>query len=427
MRLNPTNQTRGAVRRRTGLLALLSMFGVSTVLAQAEPSSAPQDDPAPTVILLSWDGLRHDYLDRVSLPGLERLAKDGVRAGRLTTVRPSDTFPSHVSLATGTYPDRHGIVGNVFIDRDLGRYQMSSDTRWLQAEPLWISAERQGVTSATYFWVGSEQDWRGQRSRYRHAPFDGSRPEQDKAAQIVEWLRLPAAERPRLIMSYWRGADRVGHRYGPASKRVDRALAQQDQVLQDLLAELDALDRWDTLTLILVSDHGMIASGDYLPVRETLRDAGIQAQVVGQALAHVFLDDPAQQPAAAAALSGLHPALTVTPGNALPTQWRLQHPQRTGDLVLTAPPPYVLSQPEGFEGWAIRTLRWFGWDFGGHGYDPALPEMGAAFFAMGAGVDASAELVEVRAIDVAATVSELLKIAPPAHSEGQPVPLRASP
>ncbi|MFK7915379.1 MAG: ectonucleotide pyrophosphatase/phosphodiesterase [Pseudomonadales bacterium] len=401
-----------------GLLLVLCALGTSGAFAAAAER---------TVIVLSWDGLRHDYIDRLSLPGLERLARDGVRAGRLITVRPSDTFPSHVSLATGTYPDRHGIVGNLFVDRDLGAYHMSSDTRWLQAEPLWIAAERQGVISATYFWVGSEQDWRGQRSRYRQTPFDSSRPEADKAAQIIAWLRLPAAQRPRLIMSYWRGADSVGHRFGPASKRVDQALAQQDAVLQELLAELDALNRWETLTLILVSDHGMVASGDYLPVREALRDADIEAQVVGQALAHVFLADPEQLPAAQAALEAVDPVLSVITGSAVPAHWRLQHPQRTGDLVLTVPPPYVLTMPTGFAGLVTRTLRWFGWDFGGHGYDPELPAMGAAFLAMGAGVEAGTELAQVRAVDVAATVSQLLDIAPPAHSEGQPLRLQRQP
>lgn len=382
--------------------------------------------PAQTVIVLSWDGLRHDYMDRVSLPALERMARDGARARRLTTVMPSDTFPSHVSLATGTYPDRHGIVGNAFIDRKLGAYAMSSDTRWLQAEPLWIAAERQGVPAATYFWVGSEQDWRGQRSRYRMAPFDGDRPEAEKVAQILAWLKLPKAERPRLIMSYWRGADSVGHQFGPNSRRVDRQLQQQDQQLQSLLAGLDALDRWDELTLILVSDHGMVATGDYLPVQETLAAAQINAQVVGRAVAHVFLEDLDQLDAASAAIGALHPQLQVYRGTALPNAWRLQHPQRTGDLVLAAPPPFVLSRTAGFAGFASRVLRWFGWDFGGHGYDPQLPEMGAAFLALGAGVTPGTQLGAVRAVDLAATVTTLLGIAPPTHSEGKAIPLASA-
>lgn len=403
--------------RRHSVMAALVLLCLSLLPLAAQAG----EGDGPTVILLSWDGFRHDYMDRVALPAARRLAREGLRARRLTTVRPSDTFPSHISLATGTYPDRHGIVGNFFLDRELGFYGMSADTRWLQAEPLWIAAERQGVPAATYFWVGSEQDWRGQGTRYRVAPFDGSRPETEKTAQILTWLRLPPAQRPRLIMSYWRGADRVGHRYGPDSGRVLAQLKDQDQVLGELLAGLDALDRWDQLTLLLVSDHGMTAVGDYLPVREALTDAGIEATVIGQALAHVFLEDLNQLPQATEVLAAVHPALTVTPGNALPTQWRLQHPQRTGDLVLTAPPPFVLSRADGFEGLVMGALRRFGWDFGGHGYDPQRPDMGATFLALGRGVDPAQTLDEVRVIDIAATVAGLLGIDPPAHSEGRSV------
>ena len=69
----------------------------------------------PTVIVLSWDGLRHDYLELHGadggLPALSRMAADGARAERMTPVFPSNTFPGHVSMATGTFPDVHGIEG----------------------------------------------------------------------------------------------------------------------------------------------------------------------------------------------------------------------------------------------------------------------------------------------------------------------------
>ncbi|NIM71491.1 MAG: alkaline phosphatase family protein, partial [Xanthomonadales bacterium] len=54
-----------------------------------------------------------------------------------------------VSLATGTHPDRHGIVGNHFVDRQRGAFRMGSDANWVLAEPIWIAAERQGVVAAT--------------------------------------------------------------------------------------------------------------------------------------------------------------------------------------------------------------------------------------------------------------------------------------
>ena len=200
-------------------LAFFTAMVIGATVTGAEPAARP------IVIVLSWDGMRHDYGARGHFPGLERMANQGVKALRLRAVVPSNTFPGHVSMATGTYPDRHGIVDNRFFDRERGLYSYSSDADWLQAEPLWITAERQGIPAATYFWVGSESAWHGQRTRYRIAPFDGERSEVLKVEQVLAWLELPEETRPRLIMSYWAGADSVGHNFGPNSDRLIKQIA----------------------------------------------------------------------------------------------------------------------------------------------------------------------------------------------------------
>jgi hypothetical protein len=401
-----------------------AVFLAAIVCAAFAAASVAADDTPPTVILVSWDGLRHDYpalnSETVPLPALTRIADQGVRARRLTPVFPSNTFPGHVSLATGTYPDRHGIPDNVFLDREKGVYRYDADANWLEAEPLWIAAARQGVAAATYFWVGSETDWHGQSWRYRVAPFDRDRLESAKVDQILAWTRLPPAERPRLIMSYWSGADHAGHEHGPDSDEVRAALVAQDQQMRRLLDGLDADDAWKHTTLILVSDHGMTELGGFLDLEEALVDAGVRARVFGATVAHVFLDDAAQierAETAAVALGHVH----VYRADALPADMRLRHPRRTGDLVVIADMPYALSRPAGLDGYLMAGLQLFGHPFGMHGYDPAEPDMGGVFMAMGRGVDEDLELGEVRQVDVAATVARLLGIEPPLQSEGRPV------
>src|SRR6185295_4147437 len=182
--------------------------------ADADPvPRAPSSDA--TVIMISMDGVRHDYPDRATFPAFDRIAREGLRAARLVPVYPSNTFPGHVSLATGATPGVHGIVDNQFWDRARReRFDYSNDASWIDAEPLWAAAERQGVHAATFFWVGSETDWRGIGAHLRMAPFDGRVAEAKKVAQILAWLDLPASERPHLVMSYWRGADHAGHTKG---------------------------------------------------------------------------------------------------------------------------------------------------------------------------------------------------------------------
>jgi predicted AlkP superfamily pyrophosphatase or phosphodiesterase len=403
------------------LAALLPVAGDAA--AELQPAAVASTD-APTVIVLSWDGVRHDYPDRHEMPALARMAREGVRAERLVPVFPSSTFPAHVSLATGTYPDRHGIIDNRFIDAERGEYRMSSDANWIEAEPLWIAAERQGIPTATYFWVGSETDWRGLGTRYRIAPFDGSRPEAVKVDQILEWLALPATERPRLIMSYWSGADSAGHRHGPNSRQVAKALQHQDAELQRLLAGLDARGLWPVTTLIIVSDHGMAAIGSYLDLQGALQQAGIAARVTGSAVAQVYLNDAQRLDEALAVIGQMQPS-RVYRKEALPAHLRMRHEHRTGDLVVLTDPPYTFSWPGGTDGVLMSAMGRLGASFGGHGYEPDHPDMGGIFFAMGRGVGRGpdANPGAVHQIDLAATVAHLLGIEPPAQSEGRPIPL----
>ena len=413
--------------RLRGVLGALAVVLWAAVVATAAAGAVTAAAAAPgvagaepVVVVLSWDGVRHDYPDRHALPNLARLEREGLRAGRLVPVYPSNTFPGHVSLATGTYPDVHGIIDNRFYDPERGRYSYSPDADWIEAEPLWIAAERQGVPAATYFWVGSESDWRGQGTRYRIAPFDGDRPTSAKVDQLLEWLALPPEERPRLIMSYWGGADGAGHDHGPDSDAVADALEADDAQLGRLLAGMDALGLWDRTTLILVSDHGMTSWSRHLDLAGVLADAGIEATVVGSAVAQVYLEDPADAAAALAAASVLEPARAFRRED-VPSEWRLAHPRRSGDLVVVTEPPYSFTRPGGLSSWMAKLYFAVGGDFGGHGYDPSLPDMAGVFFAMGRGVPRDLVVPEVHQVDVAPTVARLLGIEPPRQSEGRSV------
>lgn len=376
---------------------------------------------APTVILLSWDGVRPDYLERAEFSALERMAREGVRAERLIPVWPPNTFPNHAALATGTYADRHGIVNNRFLDRDRGLFSYEADGDWLEAEPLWAAAERQGVPAATFFWVGSETDWHGTGARYRKAPFDSSVSESEKVDQILAWIDLPEAERPRLVMSWWHGTDGVGHASGPAHPAVARQLAAQDRELGRLFAGLDERGIWDRTTVIVVSDHGMAEVNEAIDLGAVLGADGIRARVMsGGGVAHVYLEDPTQAGLTVRRLNAIA-GVRAFSGPELPAELRGHHPRRTGDVVAFTDPPRTFYRLNGMERTWVMFRGLLGHKRGTHGYDPEHPEMAAVFLALGRGVSPGHELGSPRAIDVAPTVARLLGIEAPASSEGSPI------
>ena len=66
-------------------------------------------------VVISLDGYRWDYTQWYNTPFMDMMAEKGVESGLIPSY-PSKTFPNHYTLATGLYPDHHGIVANNFYD-----------------------------------------------------------------------------------------------------------------------------------------------------------------------------------------------------------------------------------------------------------------------------------------------------------------------
>jgi predicted AlkP superfamily pyrophosphatase or phosphodiesterase len=135
-------------------------------------SNSPEQQDKPYVILISSDGFRYDYADEYKAEHLLPFANEGVRASSMIPSFPSVTFPNHYTMATGLYPAHHGIVQNIFYDRDRKIYYNSSnkatyeDGTWYGGTPLWVLAEKQHMVTANFYWVGSDAPIQGMYSTY---------------------------------------------------------------------------------------------------------------------------------------------------------------------------------------------------------------------------------------------------------------------
>jgi len=157
---------------------------------------------SPYLILISIDGFRWDYPSIYATPALDRLAAGGVRAEAMRPVYPSLTFPNHYSIATGLYPAEHGIVHNHFPngERDawyhLWDRSSVEDGRWYGGVPIWVAAEKAGMVSAAYYFVGTEAAIGDVMPSHWYS-FDESVPAGARVEQVIDWLQLPADERSR--------------------------------------------------------------------------------------------------------------------------------------------------------------------------------------------------------------------------------------
>lgn len=213
-------------------------------------------------VIISLDGLRWDYLDAYDVPFLNQLAREGVKAVMQPSF-PSKTFPNHYTLATGLTPDHHGVIANIFWDRERGvEFSLSNkvtraDGKYYGGDPVWLTAKHQGVKTATVYWVGSDVAIGGEHPTYWRDYQTDQLDYPGRVNEIVRLLSLPEKDRPHLVMAYFEEPDRSGHSYGPMNRMTRRAMESMDLLLSNLWARIQQLPIAGQVNLIVTGDHGM--------------------------------------------------------------------------------------------------------------------------------------------------------------------------
>ena len=380
----------------------------------------------PHFVLVSFDGFRPDYLDRFDTPAFDRLAARGVRAAGLVSVFPSLTFPAHYSIATGLHPEAHGVVGNRFYDPvrgaefDYRKREDAQDGSWWGGEPIWVTAETQGMVAAAFFFPGTEADIGGLHpSHWR--PYDGSVPNADRIEQVLAWLALPAAERPHLVTLYFSLVDSAGHRLGPEHADMRESVEAADRLLGRLMDGLDALPHAQRIGLVVVSDHGMATvDPERLSVLPQVAGLGNARLVAAGPSISVHVGDADRGIALRDDLNARLAHARAYRREELPPHLHARGNARIGDIVV---------MPEGTG--MVRLSGIYAPPAGMHGWDPTLPAMHGIFLAAGPGIEEGVTLPPVEAVGVYPLVAHLLGLTPSPGIAGDLAPfapaLRSSP
>ncbi len=361
------------------------------------------------VVMLSLDGCRYDYPQLADMPNLESIARRGVKLESLQPSFPSKTFPNHYSMATGLYPDHHGIVQNSFYDPQMDAYYKIRDRQAVEngdfygGEPIWVTAEKQGLRTASFYWVGSEAPVQGIHPT-RWKVYDHHFPYAARVDTVIAWLKLPEKERPRLITWYYPEPDGVGHRFGPESPQVQAKVEYLDSLIGDFLGKLAQLPIADQVNVIVTSDHGMsrISGDKAIYFDDYLQPAWLDTSL-GSNPVWMFDAKPGYEDSVYLHLSQAE-HLHVWKKDSIPEALHYGTNPRVMDIVATPDLHWSI-------GWRSHELPL---DFvgGTHGYDPRYKEMHAIFYAAGPAFKIGYVNPTVENVNIYPLIAKILNLKP---------------
>lgn len=409
---------------RMAWLCLLLACGCRPAAPPPPETAARAADDRPYLVLVSFDGFRADYVDRFDLPHLRRVIQRGARAAGMTPVFPSLTFPNHYSLATGLYPEHHGIIENTFYDPgrnqtySMREQQSVGDGTWYGGEPIWVTAETQETRAACFFWPGSEAPIKGVRPTY-WTRYDGAIPNDARVSAVLDWLRLPEERRPHVVTLYFSELDSASHRNPLDSPAIERAARSLDRSLGRLVDGIDRLPISNRVYLLLTSDHGMVdtSAAQAVALRSIVDPAEVKVGYEGPVTG---LHVPGGSGRARRIADRINARLRH--GRAyvrqeVPERHHYRANPRIGDVVIIMDEPWTIAARTPLI--SLIRDRW-----GHHGWDAALPSMRALFVLAGPGIAPATTIPEVENVDVYPLMTELLGLRAADGIDGRPGRIR---
>lgn len=282
------------------------ILAASLLLPRAFGQSHPSGS---SVLLISIDGLRPDYVTQadkhgLKIPNLRRLMQEGAHATSVHGVLPTVTYSSHTTIVTGVSPAKHGIYSNKPFDPTArntnGWYWYAED---VQVPTLWDAVARTGHTAGNVSWpvtVGSPG------IRFNIPEYAGTRTAEDlkmiralstpdlitelekKAGPYRtdvnediprDWARtryaieMIRAKHPYFLTVHLAASDHEQHEHGPFSPNALKAIEEIDKMVGMLGAAMHASD--PQAAICVVSDHGFAPVDHLLKLDAVFVKAGL--------------------------------------------------------------------------------------------------------------------------------------------------------
>jgi predicted AlkP superfamily pyrophosphatase or phosphodiesterase len=370
---------------------------------------SPKQQESSKVLLISIDGFINEYAERNNTPNLDRIMSEGVVAEYMVPVFPTKTFPNHWTLVTGLYVENHGIITNNFYDYDLearfsyGPQGTPNDERWWGGEPIWNTAEKQGLTAATFFWPGSDATINGVQPT-KWMEYDGEVPYSTRIDSVISWMDPDGEVQADFGTLYFSSVDSRGHGFGKNSDEVDEAVLEIDRLMGYLLEKMDQTGLSESTNLIILSDHGMADLSEerviFLEELINLNDV----DVMDWTPVAMLRPKEGKKEEVYRALKENEQNYSVYLKEEMPERYHFKNHYRIPEIIMIADPGYTITNRSFFETRGILAAT--------HGFDNRSDEMKTFFAAKGPAFKQGEMVDPFESVHVYELMSHLLMLEP---------------
>jgi phosphonoacetate hydrolase len=351
-------------RSRAQLAYLLACVSLVSLVQGQTKAQQPLIKGKQRVVIAMVDGLGPDYVEQSPMPILKELMAKGFTK-TVSGVMPSVTNVNNASIATGTWPEEHGITGNSFFDETKGQAEYMENAAYLQCSTVFERAAKRGVKSAlltakkktvallatgTDLAIAAEAPTADQIQKYGPPPPIYSR-------EINYWLWAVAVDllknRPDLGLLYIHTTDYPMHTWPASAPESKDHLGRLDALLgQAIAAAPDA-------AILITADHGLNAKSRCWDLAKACKNRGLELRFALSAerdkyvkhhrtfggTAYVWLRSPRDAESAMKILRGLEGVEAVFTRAEAAKRFHLM-PDRIGELVVLGDRETVFGETE---------------------------------------------------------------------------------
>ena len=374
--------------------------------------------PQPYVVLISFDAFRWDYSERGITPNIEQMKQNGVTAKSLQPCFPSKTFPNHISIITGMYPEHHGIISNQMFNLKTGEsYGLDNrkavkDPVWYKGTAFWEVAEANNIKTASFFWPQSSITDSTRIPTYTRN-YDESIPFTNRIDTVLYWLNMSYSERPHFITVYFHETDSFGHNYGPDSPEINLCIARHDSLIGRLNDGLAKIGMCDSVNVILLSDHGMtdIYPEKTIEVKNILHEDNYKHINDGP----FFMVEPEESEfnKVFSELKSAENHYSTYTKKSIPEYFHYSENELIYSIILIADPGWSIIQSSEDENWYADSK-------GNHGYDNYFLDMHGTFIASGPAFKQNYQTGTIRNIDIFPMLAKIFNLEIKHKIDGKP-------